>query len=137
MRSGYSDDLDRQDVAMWRGRVASSIRGKRGQQLLRDCLAALDAMPEKRLIKNYLVKDGEVCTLGAAGKGRGIDLVGVDPESHDVLAKQFNVAECLIQEIEWVNDEGGPYNGETPEHRFDRVRKWVVENIAANTGEPK
>jgi hypothetical protein len=27
-RSGYSDDLDPRDLAMWRGQVASIIRGK-------------------------------------------------------------------------------------------------------------
>jgi hypothetical protein len=32
-RSGYSDDND--DVALWRGRVASATRGKRGQAVAR------------------------------------------------------------------------------------------------------
>ena len=46
-RSGYSDDIDDNWAhIMWRGRVASSIRGKRGQAMLRELLAALDAMPE-------------------------------------------------------------------------------------------
>lgn len=131
MRSGYSSDLDQRDLAMWRGRVASAMRGKRGQKLLRDCLAALDAMPVKRLIAEKLVEDGEVCLLGAGGMARGIENIDkIDPEEHDVLASKFDVAECLIQEVEWVNDEVGPYEGETPEQRFDRVRQWLVENIA-------
>lgn len=134
-RSGYQDDLEQQDLAMWRGRVASAMRGKRGQRLLKDVLAALDAMPEKRLIAHELVADGEVCTLGAVGRTRGVvDLDKLDPEDHDTLAERFDVAPCLIQEIEYENDEGGPWNngdGETPEQRFERVRKWIARHIQA------
>ena len=35
-RSGYTDDLDAKRYGLYRGRVASAIRGKRGQRLLRD-----------------------------------------------------------------------------------------------------
>lgn len=130
-RCGYSDDLDQRDLAMWRGRVASAIRGKRGQQLLKDCLAALDEIPEKRLIPNLLVDGNDVCLLGAASRKRAVsDIADIDPEDHDLLANRFNVASCLIQEIEYVNDEYffglGP---ETPEHRYERVRKWVVKHV--------
>lgn len=135
MRSGYTDEIDQRDLAMWRGRVASSIRGKRGQALLRDCLSVLDAMQEKRLIPELLVDGGDVCLLGCVGKSRQVsDIETLDPERHDILAQRFDVAECLIQEIEWINDEAGPYGGETPEARFSRVRKWVVDNIAVKEG---
>ena len=54
-RSGYIDDLDDPlELGRWRGRVASAVRGKRGQRLLRDLLDALDAMPEKRLVADVL-----------------------------------------------------------------------------------
>ena len=56
-RSAYSDDLEDDVMNLWRGAVMSAIRGKRGQQLLRDLRDALDAMPEKRLIANHLVDD--------------------------------------------------------------------------------
>jgi hypothetical protein len=127
MRSGYSDDLEQQALAMWRGRVASAIRGKRGQRLLREALAALDAMPAKRLIDEELVRpDGEVCLLGAVGQRLGVaDLATIDPEEHEMLASRFDVAPCLIQEIEHVNDEIGG----TPERRYECVRKWLIENI--------
>lgn len=50
-RSGYYDDCeDPLEHGRWRAQVRSATRGKRGQKLLRDMLAALDAMPEKRLI---------------------------------------------------------------------------------------
>ena len=54
-RSGYTDDLD-DDLAMgrWRGMVASATRGRRGQKLLTDLLAALDAMPEKALVAKQI-----------------------------------------------------------------------------------
>lgn len=132
MRSGYSDDLDQRDLVMWRGRVASATRGKRGQKLLRDLLAALDKMPQKRLIAEELVTPtGDVCLLGAGARVRGIaDIDKIDPEDHDVLAQRFDVAACLIQEIEYVNDERVPYGmNETPEHRYQRVRRWLVEHI--------
>lgn len=133
MRSGYSDDLDERDMAMWRGRVASSIRGKRGQNLLRTLLKALDEMPEKRLIRDELVDgDGEVCLLGAGGRAIGIsDIDKIDPEEHDVLAKRFDVATCLIQEIEHINDDADYTGRETPEERYVRVRRWLVEQIKA------
>ena len=132
MRYGYSDDCDGRDLAMWRGRVASATRGARGQKLLQDCLTALDAMPEKRLIRDELVgANGEVCLLGAGARVRGIsDIAKIDPEDHHILAKRFDVASCLIQEIEYVNDDYC-IGSETPEQRYARVRKWLVENISS------
>jgi len=58
-RSGYSDDYDDERMAaLYRGAVASSMRGKRGQAFLREMIEALDAMPEKRLIADSLRVDG-------------------------------------------------------------------------------
>ncbi len=129
-RSGYTDD-DCDDpllLGRWRGRVNSSIRGQRGQRLLRETLAALDSMPEKRLIAEELRADGEVCTLGAVLVARGADVDKLDPEDHDGLGKLLDVPACLVQEIEYENDEGG-WN-ETPEQRWQRVRKWVERKLA-------
>ena len=42
-RSGYGDDYGDDDplaIGRWRGAVNSAIRGKRGQQTLREILAA-------------------------------------------------------------------------------------------------
>src|SRR5581483_3714094 len=102
-RSGYSYDCE--NIAMWRGQVASAIRGKRGQKLLADMLAALDAMPEKRLIVNQLEADGEVCALGALGRHRGLDMSNLDPDEPNDVAAAFDIAHQLAQEIVWVNDE--------------------------------
>lgn len=54
-RAGYCDDIEDNLVhGRWRAQVRSATRGKRGQKLLRDLLAALDAMPEKRLVADAL-----------------------------------------------------------------------------------
>jgi hypothetical protein len=97
-------------------------------------LHALDALPEKRLIKNELQKrdvevssNVEVCALGAVGlRRRYIKLEELDPEDYDTLAQVFGVTRQLIQEIEWVNDE---LFDDTPEACWLRVRKWVVKNM--------
>lgn len=129
-RSGYYDDGDDQWAHIrWRGMVASATRGKRGQTLLRDMLSALDAMPEKKLIANDLVAtDGCVCALGALGKARGIDMADVDPEDSERVASVFDIADPLAREIVYINDEYGPHK-ETPEDRFQRVRRWVAKQI--------
>ncbi len=133
-RSGYSEDLDNWDLIRWRGQVASAIRGKRGQAILCEILVALDAMPEKALVTSeYETGEGEVCTLGALGKARGIEMRGFDPEDYDGWAATFGVAHQLVQEITYLNDEGG-YN-ETPEQRWARMRNWVAAQIAPQTAQ--
>jgi hypothetical protein len=127
-RSGYSDSLDQWALIKWRGQVASSIRGKRGQQLLKDILAGLDALPVKRLIDGELEISGEVCALGAAAKHRGVkNIKEVIPDPH-TLSGMLDVTHQLAAEVMYVNDEWGPHN-ETPEQRFTRVRAWVAAQI--------
>ena len=142
-RSGYSDDYDYEQWQgiMWRGAVASAFRGKRGQAFLREMLAALDALPEKRLISRELVagsdpnfigpvRADEVCALGAVGKARGLDMTGIDPEDHDTVAGKFDVAHAMACEIMFENDEAGGYwKEETPEDRFSRMRRWIAGQI--------
>ncbi|MDE2098644.1 MAG: hypothetical protein KGL39_15425 [Patescibacteria group bacterium] len=116
-------------MAVWRGRVASATRGRRGQAFFRALLAALDAMPEKSLIVNELeLPDGQVCAIGALGKARGVDMSKIDPECPEQVAPAFDVAECLAQEVVYMNDEYGHY-AETPEARWVRMRRWVAEQI--------
>jgi hypothetical protein len=110
-RSGYTDDIEDQwRHIMWRGRVASSIKGKRGQAMLRELLAALDAMPDKRLFAgSFQQTDGAFCTLGVLGAARGtkMDDLGDAEDGCDerLVAERFGVAAPLVQEIMYLNDE--------------------------------
>lgn len=134
-RSGYTDDPE--NVAMWRGMVASATRGKRGQAFFRALLEALDAMPQKRLIAHELEQNGEVCAIGALGRVRGVDMSQIDPECPEQVAPVFNIAECLAQEVVYMNDEwyglrhfdGARYVDVTPEMRWDLMRRWVAQQI--------
>ncbi|MFD1839100.1 hypothetical protein [Paracidovorax cattleyae] len=107
-RSGYTDDYDDDPLAggRWRAAVKSAINGKRGQQALREILAALDAMPEQALIGESLVTaEGEFCTLGVLGQARGLDMRSVDPEDWDAVAALFNLAPAMVREVVFENDE--------------------------------
>lgn len=127
-RSGYAYDLDNWDLIRWRGRVASSIPGQRGQKLLRDIVAALEAMPAKRLIAHDLENEsGEVCALGAAAKLRGVDLKDIDPEEPEQVAATLDIAYPLACEIAYLNDEGE--HNETPEHRYERLKRWCEAHL--------
>lgn len=141
-RHGYVDDLGHRDLAMWRGRVASAIRGKRGQRMLVELRDSLDAMRNKRLVSRVLQRtDGDFCAIGCLAASRGADFTEYEEadelELYDLngeLAALFDVAECLIQEIEYENDEGGKYD-QTPEERWQRMRRWVEQNIRESTNE--
>ena len=130
-RHGYSDDLN-DDLALgrWRGMVASSIRGRRGQQFLKELLAALDAMPKKELIGEDLERGGEVCALGALALKRGLDVEFLDTDDWPNVAAHFHIAECLAREVMFENDEGGRgWVIETPQHRWRRMRVWTFSQI--------
>lgn len=124
-RSGYHDDLDNWELIRWRGAVASAIHGARGQRLLKDTLAALDAMPVKRLIKGNLEADGSYCALGALGNARGIRLDELEPEDFISVAECLDAAPALVREIAYENDAFR----ETPEACWLRMRDWVAERI--------
>lgn len=131
-RSGYSDEVDDQQAfAMYRGRVASATRGKRGQEFFKALAAAMDAMPVKALIANSLENDhGNVCALGALGDARGVDLSAIDPEDAVTVAQVFDIAVCLAREVVYMNDEGyASYFDENPAERWTRMRQWVERQI--------
>jgi hypothetical protein len=132
-RSGYSDGADAWKLIRWRGQVASSIRGKRGQAFLREMLEALDALPEKRLIANALYDEGEVCAIGSVGLKRGIaNMAEIEAEDFYHVAAVFGVTHQLVREIAYLNDE---YDAaywvpqETPENRWQRMRDWVTSQL--------
>lgn len=136
-RSGYSDDGDY--INLYRGSVYSAIRGKRGQELLRELAVALDAMPIKELAPNSFQTDtGQYCTLGVLGAARKLDMTELEriarSEEDDygfytpmAAAKAFGIAKCMAAEIMFENDEA--FIGETPAHRWARMRAWVSEHL--------
>ena len=132
-RSGYSYDYEY--LALYRANVGRAIRGKRGQNLLREMAQALDAMPDKRLVAGDLVSDEGVCPLGAAGEARGLDMTKLDPECPEEVATAFGVARPLVAEVVFENDEASPGN-ETPEHRWQRMRAWVGRHLREGGGAP-
>ena len=155
-RSGYYDDSDDWLAhGRWRAIIASTIRSKRGQAFLKEMLAAMDALPEKRLIAGHLVVDGaagawdheiivggdtlidegsgpvaigDCCAMGAVALARGQDVAEVDPEEPEIVANVFGIHAAMAREIADRNDEGP--RKETPEQRFVRVRKWVESKIS-------
>lgn len=138
-RSGYNDDCDDYwALIRWRGAVTSAIRGRRGQSFLREMATALDAMPEKKLIAHELEDPlgGEFCALGVVGHRRGLDMLsetGLDPEDTLAVAEAFGIAEALVKEIVYVNDEDYCTRSADREKqvkgRWHYVREWVELNI--------
>lgn len=139
-RSGYCDDQDDNwRHICWRGAVNSAIKGKRGQAFLKELAAAMDSMPVKRLVTEELQADGEFCTLGAVGAARNLDMSTLDPDDAEVVAQKFGLAEAMVREIVYENDERfGDYKWvdgerkyvrETPEERWVRMRSWVERHL--------
>lgn len=124
-RSGYSDDCE--NIQLWRGNVERAIKGKKGQEFFRELLAALDALPQKRLVPHVLVQDGECCALGAVAIARGMDVSKIDESEPDQVAAAFGIREMLAQEIAYMNDEYQRRN--TPEERWQRIRDWVCSSL--------
>lgn len=131
-RHGYVDDCDY--IELYRGQVASAIRGRRGQAFLRRLRDTLDAMPQKRLVAGWLHReDGEVCALGAEARARSIETPpDVDIEDDDAeglvvawAAGAFDIAGCLAAEIMYLNDEASC----SPEERWRYLRRWLDEKI--------
>lgn len=139
-RSGYSDDCENWSLICWRGAVMSALKGKRGQAFLLELRDAMDDMPAKRLTKDTLESDGEFCTLGVIGAKRGLDMSGMDAHDRQSVSKAFSIAEAMAAEIVFENDErdgdyelqaDGSYKfiRDTPEARWQRMRKWVDQHI--------
>lgn len=149
-RSGYIDEDWDNTFGLWRGTVASSIRGKRGQALLRDAIIALDAMTEKKLARGFLERDGCHCLLGVVCKARGVDMRSLnvlDPDDFNAhgVAHALDISTPMAKEIVELNDQTeywqedlnphpdygrvGGYLPETPEHRWQRMRDWCVKNL--------
>ena len=138
-RSGYGGECESWELVRYRGMVASAIRGKRGQSLIRDLGIALDAMPVKELVEDEFAYDGKVCALGAVANFRNVDIGHINPARDDCreeTATLLHIATCLASEIMYENDEGvGPWSN-SPEERWHHMRDWVAANLK-NQAEPE
>jgi len=138
-RSGYSDDWNGWASIRYRGAVASAIRGKRGQAMLIELAAALDAMPVKRLARNEFVRDdGCMCALGVLGTARGLDMSRLKPKASAKVAELFGISEALANEIMFENDTEPYYVAaddadKADERRWHAMREWVGEKICPTT----
>tara|TARA_R110002153_G_scaffold9324_3_gene38608 strand:+ start:211 stop:636 length:426 start_codon:yes stop_codon:yes gene_type:complete len=138
-RHGYNEgDGNNWQYIKWAGMTASAARGKRGQAMLRELLAALDAMPDKKLITRSVVdEDGCCCTVGALLKEKEVPYLDklvaawededILAEWNDDIAEDLDVSPVLLQEIEYANDEMG--FGESPSDRWFRMRAWVAGKL--------
>ena len=142
-RSGYSEgDCDDTESLLasgrWQAQLRSAIRGKRGQRFLLDLIAALDALPERKLIANDLQREGSFCALGALAHHRK-QTIELDGEWEDrdwaKLGNAFDIAEQLARETMFINDERTRNDGE----RWFDVRRWAIRNLTPETliGKPE
>jgi hypothetical protein len=109
-RSGYTDEIEDAFVhGRWRQAVKRSLEGKRGQQCLRELVAALDAMDDKRLYPgSFATADGEFCALGVLGARRGtkMDDLGGDSDCDPAtVGQRFGISMAMAAEIMYLNDE--------------------------------
>lgn len=150
-RSGYCEEIDDNlELGRWRAQVASAIRGKRGQRLLLDLIQYMEAMPDKRIVREALKDDqGQMCLIGCALAARGAEF----PENVDDYTDasfKLNVATQMIQEMFYINDQcvdrwvGGDffevvpgvkhwlhvtYIPVTDEERYQHVLDWCRANL--------
>jgi len=128
-RSGYSEDCDGWALIRWRGAVTAATKGRRGQAFLVEMLAALDALPDKRLSADLLLDGDNCCAMGAVAKARGIDVspAAVDAYDRAAVAQIFDIAPALAAEIAYINDDGWRLANDN--ERWGRVRAWVVSQL--------
>ena len=121
------------------GALKSAIRGQRGQRLLRDLVAALDALDAPELSAGALEDEttGCCCAFGAVRRYRGAAAVPLyfDPMEADLdpphFAEPFDVAPALAWEVVEVNEGSSDSNMEAARRqRWERVRAWAVKHLA-------
>ncbi len=126
------------------GAMRSAIRGRRGQQLLRDLIAGLDGLPVPELAAGALEdpETGCVCALGAVRRQRGPEAVPLhfDPTDPDLdwreLAGPFDISQALAYDVVAQNDYYTVGNDkQSRRHRWLSVRAWAVGHLITPAGE--
>ena len=134
-RSGYSEDCDW--LGLYRSSVDAAIAGPRGQRLLREMIAALDAMPVRELAADLFAQGESVCAMGAVARARNIDeavLAKFDYEDPGEVGKLLDIPRSLAAEIAYENDE---WCRGDDEDRWRHMRAWAESNIIDRKPSPK
>jgi len=119
--------------AFW-ANAERALAGKRGTKFLHELEAALLALQAKRLISGAFARGEEVCALGAVCRARGIDPleIGEETPQNEILSYArvaLGICEPLAAAVMEENDIG-TLASETPEARYDRMRRWVRGELA-------
>ena len=134
----YGDDHYPNAGELWWANVRRCMRGKRGRSALIELRDSLIAMPEKRLIADALIEEGEVCAIGALFKSRVAKTNDSEllERMKGALANEEDTAEFARREglpklMAWATVQMNDYelSGCTPEERYERMLKWVNEEI--------
>lgn len=135
------------EYALFEANIDRALAGKRGQAILREMKAALEALPHKRLCQGRLADDGEVCVLGALCVKRLRDTgltfeeavekaereyAEMDAQAlADTAGSRMKLGFHLAWKTMYANDElGENYKSKTtPEKRFENVMNWINSNL--------
>lgn len=129
--------LSKEDQATMLKELEEAVT-KEDQIFLQELETALLALPQKRLIRFDLERDGEVCALGAVALKRYIDagrpgdmkeafkIRGSGYTLTDRTAEKFGISFNLTAAIGISNDS----KDGTPEERYEQVLAWVREQIS-------
>jgi hypothetical protein len=146
VRISYSDDEDYPgQFALWRANTRRALMGAKGQAVLRQLEKALVDLPAQRLISGHLVKNGEVCTVGALlverhvslGEARETALARFEdePEADEwgdetdsaKIAKADGVPWMVAWRLVELNDQF--FDSATPEDRYTKVLAWTRSHL--------
>jgi hypothetical protein len=133
MRINYSDEEEfAGQFALWQANCERSLRGKSGQEELRELRSALMELRVKRLIKGSLEdEDGGICAIAAYGKRKGLDLSEFDL---DYGSDEVGIAGGMPKLVAWkvveVNDV--ELDHVSPELRYERMLAWIDSKLMTN-----
>jgi hypothetical protein len=133
MRFNYSEDEDFPgQFELWQANCQRSLSGKIGQAALRDLLAALLALPSKRLIANELDDGENVCAIGALARYKGLPARTVEDADTQDVGIECGMPRLVAWKVVELNDVEFDYKWAegkrieyTPEERYSAVLKWV------------
>lgn len=136
---GEWGDYPELERGRWKHNSRVVLTSKRGQRDLRAFIAALDAMPAKRLISGALIEkhyddednviSTEVCAVGAYAlygppKRDPADLYDVDNDWETAeVGQSCGLAFHLAWQMAYANDE--TFSHYTPEERWEKMREWA------------